>query len=99
MNRGEMGSGHGWTMGWGVVWNNSAKSFLIQMPPGSANWSIGNRGDEAFGRMPTFDPGPELPLLPRGIIDSQGTPVVPASLYLEQLRERLGSKAVKNIGY
>ena len=22
MNRGSMGSGHGWTMGWGVAWNN-----------------------------------------------------------------------------
>jgi len=99
MNRGAMGSGHGWTMGWGVVWNSVAKSFLIQMPPGSANWGIGNRGEEALGKMPTFDVGPELPILPRGIIESQGTPVVPASLYLEQLRERLGERAVKNIGY
>jgi hypothetical protein len=99
MNRGEMGSGHGWTMGWGVVWNSVAKSFLIQMPPGSANWGIGNRGEQALGKMPTFDPGPELPILPRGIIESQGTPVTPASLYLEQLRERLGKQALKNIGY
>jgi hypothetical protein len=99
MNRGAMGSGHGWTMGWGVVWNSVAKSFLIQMPPGSANWGIGNRGDQALGKMPTFDVGPELPILPRGIIESQGTPVAPASLYLEQLRERLGEQALKNIGY
>jgi hypothetical protein len=99
MNRGAMGSGHGWTMGWGVVWNNSAKSYVVQMPPGSANWAIGNRGDQALDKMPTFDPGPELPVLPQGIIDSQGTPVTPASLYLEQLRERLGAQAVKNIGY
>ena len=40
-NRGEMGSGHGWTMGWGVVWNSSAASLIIQNPPGAANWSIG----------------------------------------------------------
>jgi hypothetical protein len=99
MNRGAMGSGHGWTMGWGVVWNSVAKSFLIQMPPGSANWGIGNRGEEALGKMPTFDVGPELPILPRGVIESQGTPVAPASLYLEQLRERLGPRALKNIDY
>jgi hypothetical protein len=99
MNRGAMGSGHGWTMGWGVVWNSVAKSFLIQMPPGSANWAIGNRGEQALGKMPTFDLGPELPILPQGIIESQGTPVAPASLYLEQLRERLGRQALKNIGY
>lgn len=99
MNRGAMGSGHGWTMGWAVAWNSSAKSFVIQMPPGAANWAIGNRGDQALGKMPTFDPGPELPLLPQGIVESQGIPVAPASLYLEQLRERLGAAALKNIGY
>jgi hypothetical protein len=99
MNRGAMGSGHGWTMGWGVVWNSTAKSFVIQMPPGSANWAIGNRGEQALGKMPTFDPGPELPMLPQGLIDSQDTPVAPASLYLEQLRERLGTQALKSIGY
>jgi hypothetical protein len=74
MNRGAMGSGHGWTMGWGVAWNNIAKSYVIQMPPGSANWAIGNRGEQALGKIPTFDPGPELPMLPQGIIDSQDTP-------------------------
>lgn len=99
MNRGEMGSGHGWTMGWAVAWNNLARSYVIQTPPGSANWGIGNRGEEKLAKMPTFDPGPELPLLPQGVLDSQDTPVVPASLYLEQLRERLGPKALKNIGY
>jgi hypothetical protein len=99
MNRGEMGSGHGWTMGWGVAWNNVAKSYVIQMPPGSANWGIGNRGEQALDKMPTFDPGPVLPMLPQGIIDSQEKPVAPASLYLEQLKERLGPQALKNIGY
>ena len=99
MNRGAMGSGHGWTMGWGVAWNNIAKSYLIQMPPGSANWAIGNRGEQTLGKTPTFDPGPGLPILPQGLIDSQDTPVAPASLYLEQLRERLGAQALKNIGY
>ncbi len=50
MNRGAMGSGHGWTMGWGVVWNSTAKSFVVQMPPGSANWAIGNRGEQTLGK-------------------------------------------------
>jgi hypothetical protein len=99
MNRGEMGSGHGWTMGWGVAWNNTAKSYVIQMPPGSANWAIGNRGEQQSAKMPTFDPGPELPMLAQGIIDSPDKPVAPSSLYLEQLKERLGPQALKNIGY
>jgi len=99
LNRGSMGSGHGWTMGWGVVWNSVANSFVIQMPPGSANWSIGNRGKEDVGSRPTFDPGPPMPMLPQGFIESEGQKVLPSSLYLEQLRERLGPQAVKNIGY
>jgi len=99
MNRGEMGSGHGWAMGWGVAWNNVAKSYLIQMPPGSANWSIGNRGKQTFRTMPTYNPGPPLPMQPQGIIESQDKPVSPISLYLKQLSERLGTQAAKNAGY
>ena len=38
------GTGHGWTMGWGVVWNSSAFILVIQNPPGAANWSIGTTG-------------------------------------------------------
>lgn len=99
MNRGEMGSGHGWAMGWGVAWNNIAKSYLVQMPPGSSNWSIGNQGEQTRRTMPTYTPGPPLPMQPQGIIESQGRPVNPSSLYLEQLSERLGPQALKNIGY
>ncbi len=99
MNRGEMGSGHGWTMGWAVAWNNLAKSYVIQMPPGAANWAIGNRGDQLLSNMKTYGPGPQLPPLPQGVIESQGTPVVPSSLYLQQLRDRLGDQALRNIGY
>ena len=39
------------------------------------------------------------PAIPDGIYDSSGRAVEPASLYLEQLRERLGEKALANIGY
>jgi len=99
MNRGEMGSGHGWAIGWGVVWNSTAKSFLIQMPPGAANWSIGNRGEQILGAMPTYPHVANPPMLPQGIIESQGKPVAPSSLYLKQLSDRLGPQAVKNIGY
>jgi hypothetical protein len=95
MNRGIMGSGHGWTMGWGVAWNCQAKSYVIQQPPGATNWAIGCRGTfELEGMPPVKDPK-----LPSGIIDSPNSPVAPQSLYLEQLRERLGDEAVKNIGY
>ncbi len=97
MNRGEMGSGHGWTMGWGVVWNSAASSLVIQNPPGAANWSIGNSGSEQTAPMKIIgqrkrDAGPDLPL---GFIESPNHAVVPASLYREQLAERLGPGALK----
>lgn len=37
--------------------------------------------------------------LPSGLIEFQGKPVTPQSLYLSQLAERLGPDALKNIGY
>jgi hypothetical protein len=97
MNRGEMGSGHGWTMGWGVVWNSSAASLVIQNPPGAANWSIGTSGSELTAPMKIIgvrgrDLGPDLP---QGFIESRNHPVLPASLYREQLAERLGPAALK----
>jgi hypothetical protein len=95
MNRGEMGSGHGWTIGWSVAWNCSAKSFVIQQPPGTANWAIGCQGTREQLGMPF---GHE-PKLPEGTFDSHGTPVLPSSLYLAQLRDRLGPAALKAIGY
>ena len=95
MNRGVMGSGHGWTMGWGVAWNCDAKNYVIQNPPGAANWAIGCIGEQKRTARP-FDASPLLPL---GIIDSPGVHVAPHSLYLAQLEERLGKTAIEAIGY
>ena len=95
MNRGSMGSGHGWAMAWAVAWNCTAKSFLNQLPPGTCNWVIGSIGEKAQRARP-FD---KLPLLPEAIYDSHGTRVAPGSLYLAQLKERLGEEALANIGY
>jgi hypothetical protein len=100
-NRGEMGSGHGWTIGWGVVWNSVAGSFIIQNPPGSANWSIGNTGPELGEPMKRVgvrrrDLGPDLPM---GYVESAGKSVYPVSLYREQLAERLGLGALKALDH
>lgn len=85
MNRGAMGSGHGWAIGWAVAWNCKAKSYLNQMPPGSANWVIGSTGEHDKKAIP-FE---KEPFLPEGIYDSHGSNVNPKSLYMAQLAERL----------
>ncbi len=95
INRGEMGSGHGWAIGWAVAWNCTARTFVVQEPPGAANWAVGCQGARETAVMPFNH---ELKL-PEGTYDSHGIPVAPASLYLAQLRERLGPEAVGNIGY
>ncbi|NBR71672.1 MAG: hypothetical protein EBT75_06220 [Proteobacteria bacterium] len=87
-NRRELGGGHGWTMGWGVVWNCSAKGITVEQPPGSINWCIGSTGNyDAVSKSA------------QEWLYSKGVPVKPDSLYLAQLRARLGDQAVKAIGY
>jgi hypothetical protein len=95
LNRGVAGSGHGWTMGWGVAWNCLAKTYIIQQPPGSYNWAIGCVGErQQTARL--FDTSP---VLPEGVFNSFDNNVAPQSLYLAQLEERLGPRALKNLGY
>jgi hypothetical protein len=89
IDRNILGSGHGWTMGWGVVWNSIAPSIKVQQPPGTMNWAIGCKGNMA---APSDGH-------PNGTYDSHGTPVNIKSLYLAQLCERLGPQAVANIGF
>jgi hypothetical protein len=86
INRQSSGSGHGWAIGWGVVWNGHAKHLQIQMPPGALNLAIGCIGEprKTYSKDSFF---------------SANEPVTPASLYLAQLRERLGEAAVRSIGY
>ena len=95
INRGTSGSGHGWAIGWAVAWNCIAKSFNVQQPPGSINWCIGCTGEMDWGKLKKG----EAPPKPGPWLSSPGTPVEPKSLYLEQLRDRLGPQALANIGY
>jgi len=89
LDRGDYGTGQGWAIGWGVVWNSSANQFTIQQPPGSENWCIGCMGTQET----TAAPGGST-VLPQGAIDSPGTYVFPSSLYQAQLTQRLGAGVV-----
>jgi hypothetical protein len=85
-NRKTAGSGHGWDIGWAVAWNVTSPFLLVQAAPGTMNWCIGCKGEVV-----------DTP--PQGTYEAKGAVVTPSSLYLEQLRERLGDAAVKAIGY
>jgi hypothetical protein len=94
-NRGNFGSGQGWDAGWAVAWNVSTTDFLVQAPPGTLNWCIGCTGTV----ISEAAPGSDGTILPNGIYESLGTPVTPGSLYLAQLKQRRGIRALRNIGY
>jgi hypothetical protein len=95
-NREHAGSGHGWSVGWAVAWNVKAEVLLVQQPPGAKNWCIGCTG--RFTPILWHKGAIPIPESPSDTHESPGTPVTPASLYLAQLRDRLGEQALKNIG-
>ena len=65
------------------------------------NWVIGSKGQRRRQPMPVeggrkANTGPDLP---EATYDSWDKPVQPHSLYVQQLTDRLGPRAAKNIGY
>ena len=83
-NRKAMGSGHGWAGAQTMFFNcRSTKSNVkVESPKGAINWGIGCVGITKNGA---------------GYWESWGTAVQPRSLYLAQLKDRLGNTAVENI--
>ncbi|GMI36768.1 hypothetical protein TeGR_g12933 [Tetraparma gracilis] len=86
-DRGNMGSGHGWSGAVQVFWNalvtgeraasGELQDLVIDSPAGASNYGIGCVSDEVGGG---------------GIHDSSGLHVFPKSLYAAQLAERTGSQ-------
>ncbi|MEK3886840.1 Ig-like domain-containing protein [Bacillus sp. FSL K6-3431] len=87
------GTGHGWSGANYVAWNTEGE-LTLQQPPTAQNYSIGHVGTVNLGDWPR-----EGDLRPReqGYWESYGKHVKPKSLYLQQLEDRLGKQAVKNI--
>jgi hypothetical protein len=82
----------GWAGANTVFWNCEGY-FLVQKPPTAQNFSFGHIGvDAVVFNIPLQDPTKE-----NGYIESLDRHVAPRSLYLTQLRERLGDAAVRSI--
>jgi hypothetical protein len=83
-NRKDMGSGHGWAGAQTMFWNIEAvnNDIKVESPFGAMNWGIGCIAPVKSGS---------------GYWDNWGKHVVPRSLYLKQLEDRLGVEAVENI--
>ena len=88
-NRGSNGSGHGWAGAQQMFWNSSSAHYVVQSPPFAMNWSVGLSGGAVKGQ---FAPGEVA-----GIQQRAGSTTFPRSLYLQQLKDRLGEGAVENI--
>lgn len=88
-NRRYSGTGHGWAGAQQMFWNTEHDIYVVQAPPFAMNWSVGQVGASAPGKFPPEEPA--------GIVQSMGQAVSPRSLYLQQLRDRLGEQAVINV--
>ena len=74
-NRGNSGTGHGWAGANQVAWNSSAAEMIVEQPPTAQNWAIGCIAGRHAGD---------------GYWESFGRPVAPQSLFVAQLKDRLG---------
>ena len=82
----------GWAGANTVFWNCEG-SFLVQKPPTAQNYSFGHLGvNSVVFNIPLQDTSKE-----NGHLESLDRHVTPRSLYLTQLRERLGEAAVRQI--
>ncbi|MCJ8164115.1 hypothetical protein MKJ04_04625 [Pontibacter sp. E15-1] len=84
-NRKSSGSGHGWAGAQTMLWNcvsTSAKGMTCESPPGYTNWMVGGQAQQFVGN---------------GFKTLSRTEAAPRSLYLAQLKARLGDEAIKRV--
>lgn len=90
-NREDAGSGHGWAGMQQMIWGGFYDEMVLQAAPYSMSWAVGNVAEVILGSR-----DPDAPL---GIYESHGQQVLPRSLYLQQLEDRLGPEAVAAVTY
>lgn len=86
MNRLSYGTGHGWAGANYVAWNTKGV-LAVEQPPTAQNWAIGHVGEHRDGPFHSWNM--ERFGFSHGYLESHGTRVEPASLYLKQLEDRL----------
>ena len=82
-----------WMGFFNFLWNCEG-GFLCQQPPVGQNYAFGQIGIHAL----VYNTGLQVHDYGNGHIESWDDHVEPQSLYLAQLRDRLGDEAVRNIG-
>jgi hypothetical protein len=85
-----------YSIGWGganIVFWNCEGDFVCQSPPTAKNYSFGHIGLTSV----IFNTALQDVGAPKGHIESLDYHVIPRSLYLTQLKERLGMDAVRNV--
>jgi hypothetical protein len=75
-DRGNLGTGHGWSGAYQVFWNCISATAAIQNPPMAYNWNIGYKGENKGAKL----------VRPNGVWEATNVDgVVPASLYIAQV--------------
>ena len=83
INRGIDGSGHGWTINAGVIWNSNSPLLSVDSPPTGTNWCIGCRSGGIN------ENGNKDVIQQNGTFVARNRTVTPHSLFEAQLAKRL----------
>lgn len=112
VNRGWYGSGHGWSGAQMVFWNCSAPVIMVMQPPTAQNFAIGSSGRiteqnaknaceatiKAINGVSRSNFKYEgAASVGNGWIELAEKKVSPSSLYYQQLKDRLGTHAIKAV--
>ena len=84
--------GMGWAAANNVYWNCEG-DYMMQKPPTAQNYSFGHIGINSV----IYNTELQDRTKPNGHLESMDKHVTPRSLYLTQLKERLGEQAVKSV--
>lgn len=112
VNRGDSGTGHGWSGAWTIIWNSGSKVMGVMDPPYARNMIVGfrptERDEESLltrknwiearsGIAVNRLEGHDILYLHRHSVFHPEGMVEPRSLFIQQLGERLGDSAVEAI--